>query len=190
MTTSSATALAELLRDAGVPTPPAEAAALLAGIAAAPPTVAGYAGVSLLGEVAPPYRQRLEVLAADAAAAFSAELERPGATGERLAALRAELRQRGLDGFVVPLNDEYHGEYVPMRGQRLAWLTGFTGSAGVALVLPDKAAVFTDGRYTLQVREQVDQRYFSCHHITDEPPPTWLAKTLLQIGRASCRERV
>ncbi len=179
MTVPAATALAELLRDAGVPTPPAEAAALLAGIAAAPPTSTGYAGVSLLGEIGAPYRQRLEALAADTAAHFAAELEQPEATGERLAALRAELRRRGLDGFVVPLNDEYHGEYVPMRGQRLAWLTGFTGSAGVALVLPDKAAVFTDGRYTLQVREQVDQRYFSCHHITDEPPYAWLGKTML-----------
>ena len=179
MTVPSSAALIELLRDAGLAASPAEAASLLAGVAAAPPTVAGYAGVSLLGNVGAPLRRRLEALAAETAAQFSAEFERPGATGERLAALRAELRRRSLDGFIVPLNDEYHGEYVPMRGQRLAWLTGFTGSAGVALVLPDKAAIFTDGRYTLQVREQVDQRHFSCHHITDDPPYAWLAKTML-----------
>ncbi|MDB5696456.1 MAG: X-Pro aminopeptidase [Sphingomonas bacterium] len=75
---------------------------------------------------------------------------------ERLAALRAELAARGLDGFVVPLTDEHQSEYVGAYAQRLAWLTGFGGSAGSAVVLADKAAIFVDGRYTLQVREQVD----------------------------------
>ena len=80
---------------------------------------------------------------------------------DRLAALRAELAARGLDGFVVPLTDEHMSEYVGPYAQRLAWLTGFGGSAGTAVVLADPstgkgAAIFTDGRYTLQVREQVD----------------------------------
>ena len=71
----------------------------------------------------------------------------------RLAALRAELKQRGLDGFIVPRADEHQGEYVPKRAERLAWLTAFTGSAGAAVVLADKAVIFVDGRYTLMVRE-------------------------------------
>ena len=75
----------------------------------------------------------------------------------RLAALRAELARRGLDGFVVPHSDEYQSEYLPPCNERLAWLTSFTGSAGAAVVLKDRAAIFVDGRYTLQVRDQVDQ---------------------------------
>ena len=75
---------------------------------------------------------------------------------ERLSALRAHLATRDLTGFVVPLTDEYMSEYVGDYAQRLAWLTGFKGSAGSAIVLADTAAMFTDGRYTLQVREQVD----------------------------------
>lgn len=73
----------------------------------------------------------------------------------RLAALRAQLARQRLDGFVVPLTDEHMSEYVGAYAQRLAWLTGFQGSAGSAVVLPEAAAIFTDGRYTLQVREQV-----------------------------------
>jgi len=75
---------------------------------------------------------------------------------DRLAALRAQLRASRLDGFVVPLTDEHMSEYVGSYARRLEWLTGFQGSAGTAAVLPDKAAIFTDGRYTLQVRQQVD----------------------------------
>ncbi|MFN9163336.1 MAG: aminopeptidase P family N-terminal domain-containing protein, partial [Alphaproteobacteria bacterium] len=93
----------------------------------------------------------------------------------RLAALRAELKRRGLDGFVVPRADEYQGEYVPPRAERLAWLTGFTGSAGAAVVLLDKAAIFTDGRYTVQTPEQVDGKAFEYRSLVDEPPPDWIA---------------
>ena len=74
----------------------------------------------------------------------------------RLAALREQLKADRLDGFVVPLTDEHMSEYVGSYAQRLAWLTGFQGSAGSAAVLPEEAAIFTDGRYTLQVRDQVD----------------------------------
>lgn len=73
----------------------------------------------------------------------------------RLAALREQLSRDRLDGFVVPLTDEHMSEYVGAYAQRLAWLTGFQGSAGTAVVLPQEAAIFTDGRYTIQVREQV-----------------------------------
>ena len=80
-----------------------------------------------------------------------------------------------LDGFIVPRADEHLGEYVPPSAERLAWLTGFTGSAGLAVVLRDRAAVFTDGRYTLQLGAQTDPALFELCHITDQPPPEWLA---------------
>ncbi|HAH11242.1 MAG TPA: X-Pro aminopeptidase, partial [Alphaproteobacteria bacterium] len=66
----------------------------------------------------------------------------------RLAALRARLRAQGLDGFIIPRADEFQGEYVPARSERLSWLTGFTGSAGACVAMLDRAAVFVDGRYT------------------------------------------
>ena len=79
----------------------------------------------------------------------------------RLAALREQLKRDRLDGFVVPLTDEHMSEYVGAYAQRLAWLTGFQGSAGTAVVLPEEAAIFVDGRYTLQVREQVDPKHWA-----------------------------
>ena len=88
----------------------------------------------------------------------------------RVAALRAELVKRGLDGFVVPRSDEHQGEYVAKRSERLAWLTSFTGSAGAAVVLRDKAAVFVDGRYTLQVRQQTDTKLFEPRDLVEEGP--------------------
>ena len=100
----------------------------------------------------------------------------PGAP--RLAELRAELARQGLAGFVVPRSDEHLGEYVPASAERLAWLTGFTGSAGLAVVLADRAAVFTDGRYVLQLAAQTDPVLWERQHITDTPPPTWLASPL------------
>ena len=92
----------------------------------------------------------------------------------RLAALRAELAKRGLDGFVVPHSDEYQSEYLPECNERLAWLTAFTGSAGGAVVLKDKAAVFVDGRYTLQVRQQTDTKLFEPRDLVAEGPNAWL----------------
>ena len=92
----------------------------------------------------------------------------------RLAALRAELKSRGLDGFLVPRADEHQGEYVPKRAERLAWLTSFTGSAGAAIVLADKAAVFVDGRYTLQVRQQTDTKLFDPRDLVGEGLGGWI----------------
>lgn len=92
-----------------------------------------------------------------------------------LAALRAELAARGLDGFVVPLTDEHMSEYVGGYAQRLAWLTGFGGSAGSAVVLADTAAIFTDGRYTLQVREQVSADDWAYVPVPQESIAGWLA---------------
>ncbi len=93
----------------------------------------------------------------------------------RLDALRQELKARSLDGFVIPISDEHMSEYVGGYAQRLAWLTGFGGSAGSAAVLADKAAIFIDGRYTLQVREQVDGRLFEYQSIPATSISDWLA---------------
>ncbi len=93
-----------------------------------------------------------------------------GASAGRVAALRAELKRRGIDGFLVPRADRHQGEYVPPSEERLAWLTGFTGSAGAAIVLADKAAIFVDGRYVLQVRDQIDTAQFAVEHLIDNPP--------------------
>jgi Xaa-Pro aminopeptidase len=99
----------------------------------------------------------------------------------RVAALRAELMRRGLDGFIVPRADRHQGEYVPTSEARLAWLTGFTGSAGTAVVFADRAAVFVDGRYQLQVRDQVDTALFAVEHLIENPPDKWL-ETNLKTG--------
>jgi Xaa-Pro aminopeptidase len=100
------------------------------------------------------------------------------ATAPRVAALRAELARRGLTGFLVPRADRFQNEYLPPSEERLAWLTGFTGSAGFAIVLADRAAIFVDGRYTLQVRDQIDADVFAVEHLVDTPPETWLETNL------------
>jgi len=110
-------------------------------------------------------------------------LEKSPAPADRLIDLRAELKRRGLDGFVVPRADEHQGEYVPRRSQRLGWLTGFKGSAGLAIVLADTAAIFIDGRYTLAVRAQVDTGAFVPHQIPEESPEAWIAANLPKGGK-------
>jgi Xaa-Pro aminopeptidase len=100
-----------------------------------------------------------------------------------LPALRRELLRQGLDGFIVPRADEHLGEYVPASAERLAWLTGFTGSAGLAAVLTSTAAVFTDGRYILQLAEQTDAALWQRLHITEQPPPAWLVKNASKNSR-------
>jgi Xaa-Pro aminopeptidase len=96
----------------------------------------------------------------------------------RLAAFREELLRRKLTGFVIPRADQQQNEYVAPSEERLAWLTGFTGSAGMAVVLTKQAAVFVDGRYTLQAAKQVDGKAWSVEPLVDPPPETWLAKHL------------
>src|SRR5438874_4079660 len=100
------------------------------------------------------------------------------AGGERVKALRTELAGRRLTGCIVPRADRHQNEYVPPCEERLAWLTGFTGSAGAALVLLDRAILFTDGRYMLQVREQVDLTIFSIEHMVETPIATWIENNL------------
>ncbi|WP_024588688.1 aminopeptidase P family protein [Aliihoeflea sp. 2WW] len=97
---------------------------------------------------------------------------------ERVPLLRAELARRGVDGFLVPRADEHQGEYVAARSDRLKWLTGFTGSAGAAIVLSESAAIFVDGRYTLQVRDQTDAGIFSYESLVETPPAKWIETNL------------
>ncbi len=103
---------------------------------------------------------------------------------ERITSLRKELDHLGLDGFLVPRADEHQGEYVPPHAQRLSWLTGFTGSSGIALILKNKAIIFTDGRYKLQVRQQTDPDIFEYEDLVTYPPSQWLEKNghKLSIG--------
>ena len=102
------------------------------------------------------------------------EVSDPKASKPRLAALRKELTRLKLDGFMVPRADEHQGEYVPPSEERLAWLTGFTGSAGFAVVFAKSAAIFSDGRYTLQVKAQTDGRCFKSVPVHEVPVPAWL----------------
>ncbi len=95
---------------------------------------------------------------------------------ERTTALRAALATLGVDGFLVPRADEFQGEYVPRSSERLSWLTGFTGSAGVALVTQREAIVFVDGRYVTQLKEQVDGSVFTGGDLIGEPPHVWLER--------------
>ncbi len=109
---------------------------------------------------------------------------------DKLADLRAEMKKRGVDGFFIPRADEFQGEYVPARADRLAWLTEFTGSAGFAVALADKAAFFTDGRYTLQARDQVDSKKFDICSVSEAQgttptvtPTEWIEKNLPAGGK-------
>jgi Xaa-Pro aminopeptidase len=100
------------------------------------------------------------------------------ALAARLSAFREELVRRKLTGFVVPRADQQQNEYVPPSEERLAWLTGFTGSAGLAIVLTREAAIFVDGRYTLQAAKQVDTKAWNIESLIDPPPETWLTRHL------------
>ncbi|WP_192258436.1 aminopeptidase P family protein [Mesorhizobium caraganae] len=102
----------------------------------------------------------------------------PSVGKPRVKLLRQWLADNGLDGFLVPRADEHQGEYVADRSARLKWLTGFSGSAGVALVLRDRAFMFVDGRYTLQVRHEVDLDIFAIESLVDNPPASWIKDNL------------
>src|SRR5580765_3042983 len=108
----------------------------------------------------------------------------PGtASAPRVKALRTELARRNLTGFIVPRADRHQNEYVPASEERLAWLTGFTGSAGTAIVLMERAVLFVDGRYTLQVRDQVDTSLFTIEHLVETPPDKWIEQNLSSSDR-------
>ncbi len=174
--------LAQLLSESGSRFDPDGVAALIAGVLAAPPEI-GTGWHRLVADPCPPAL----AAALEAMRAWLAEDYRDGLAPEdfdrlpraaRLDLLREELVRRRLDGFIVPRADEHQGEYVPPCGQRLAWLTGFTGSAGIAIALTDRAALFVDGRYTLQAAAQADTALFEIRHLIDEPPAKWLASAL------------
>ncbi len=107
----------------------------------------------------------------------------PDTGAPRLDALRGAMAEAGLDGFLVPRADAHQGENVPARDERLAWLTGFTGSAGFAVVTRDRACVFVDGRYRLQVRDQVDLDCFAVLRHPEDKPADWLVENLPGGGR-------
>jgi len=95
---------------------------------------------------------------------------------DKLQKLRSLFLEHGIQGFLIPRSDEYLGEYVSACCERLAWLTGFTGSAGIAAVLDDQAAVFSDGRYVIQLKQQVDESLYSTHNIGKTEFGEWLGK--------------
>jgi Xaa-Pro aminopeptidase len=174
--------LARLLAREGIPYSVTDIRELIAGVNAAPAGADPDAWLSLVGRN-PDGELR------DQLRALRDELRRHAAPpalpdrAARLAALRAELARRDLSGFVVPRSDEHQGEYVPARADRLAWISGFTGSAGLAVVLADRAAVFVDGRYTLQVQAEVSPDLFEYRHLVEEPHAEWVAANLPQGGR-------
>ena len=106
----------------------------------------------------------------------------PTPHADRLAALRAVIAEHGFDGCIVPHSDAHQSESLPPSEERLAWLTGFTGSAGAAVVLADRAAIFVDGRYTSQVVDQVDGDAYAYCHLIETPPRAWL-RANLQAGQ-------
>jgi len=102
---------------------------------------------------------------------------------QRLARLRSLMEQRSLDAILVPRGDEHLGEYVPPSAERLAWLTGFTGSAGLAVILRENAALFVDGRYTLQAGQQLPPGLYEIRHLIREPYSSWLKSQLPKGAR-------
>ncbi|RLA59798.1 MAG: aminopeptidase P family protein [Gammaproteobacteria bacterium] len=109
---------------------------------------------------------------------------------QRLTAIRELMAGAGYDALVIPRADEYLGEYIPTHNERLRWICGFTGSAGVVIVLRDKAAIFVDGRYTVQVRREVPGELFEYHHLIEEPHARWLTRELPAGARVACDPRL
>ena len=158
------------------------------GVAAAPASMDPTEWVGLISQ--DPATELVSVLD-DLVAGYREEIARgvfvQPAPATRLAALRDALAAQDIQGFLVPLADEHQSEFPSQGSQRLAWLTGFSGSAGMAVVLPEKAAIFVDGRYTLQVRDQVDVSRFQVQHLTEEPPADWIATNAKTNGAVSPR---
>lgn len=152
---------------------------LLSGAAAAPEPIDPRDVLGVFGAPSDRAADAIISLIGEKRDAWNAAIVAARTSGDtRLKALRAELAKRKLTGFIQPVADEHLGEYVPLRGQRLPWLTGFSGSAGLVAVTRDKAAVFVDGRYVLQVTQQVDGAVFETHHLMDMTPQAWLGDVL------------
>ncbi len=97
---------------------------------------------------------------------------------ERLVTLRKQIKKQGLDGFILPRTDEFQNEFLAPYAERLAWLTGFTGSAGTAVILPTKAAIFSDSRYTIQLKNQVNSFLYNIENITENPVGKWIKENV------------
>ncbi|NQV19982.1 MAG: aminopeptidase P family N-terminal domain-containing protein, partial [Rhodospirillales bacterium] len=173
--------LAAALKDAGVQADASEVLSRLRGVAATPDNFDRETQRSL---IVPSGNDQLSAFL-DAQTTELAQcydrMIRPGdreTTKVRLATLRGELAARGLTGFLIPRFDEHLGEYVARHSQRLAWLTGFTGSAGTAVVLRDKAALFVDGRYTVQAPAETADDLYRPLNSSDTPPSKWLKQVL------------
>ncbi len=172
-------ALDAQLREAGSDCDAASARAIIFGVLAAPPANDDNAWTALIAANAgADLKSELLALAAILGAAGPPSDFPTGAGRERLMRLRAELARRSVHGFLIPRADEHQGEYVPACAQRLSWLTGFTGSAGLAVVLIDSAALFVDGRYTLQAATEVDTALYQQQHLVDQPAAGWVASHL------------
>ena len=98
----------------------------------------------------------------------------------RVAQVRAALAIQELDAFIVPHDDEHLGEYIPADAERLDWITGFNGSAGLAIIMAQRAALFIDGRYTVQARMQAPAELFEFLHLNEDPHVQWLAEQLVR----------
>ena len=176
------------LKDLGFEGGSAGLTALVEGVVAAPEGLDPDAWLTLVGGPLPDgLKVRLRALKAELASALPPSFAAtPQSWGERLSVLRAELARRGLGGFLVPRADEHQGENVARRADRLAWLTGFTGSAGLAVVLAEQAAIFVDGRYVLQVRNQTDAGLYDYRHLIEQPPKDWISANLPAGARLGC----
>lgn len=155
---------------------------IVKGVAAAPPLPDPDAWMAMLGDGVEPARipQPIRARLSDMVAAVRERWAvAPSASASaKLDAMRAVLRRGRLAGMVVPKTDEHQSEYLAARSERLAWLTGFTGSAGTAIVLQERAAVFVDGRYSLQAAAQVDPAVYEVHHVSGETMTDWMAANL------------
>ena len=149
---------------------------LVRGVVAAPRSVDAGAWMALITEApGDELACQLAALHAEISLSLTSGLDGAG-DAARLDALRAEMKRLAFDGFIVPRFDEHQNEYIPLRAERLAWLTGFTGSAGQAVVLADRAAIFVDGRYALQARAEVDGDLFEFRQLPDETPGDWIGE--------------
>jgi len=172
--------LEQLLQASGSPLNKKSLEALVQGVAAAPISVDQDEWISLVSE-APSLELKatLQLMLADASNTNSG-LDGERTHPNRIKALRAEMIRNHVDGFIVPRCDAHQGEYVSLNSERLAWLTGFTGSAGTAVVLTEKAAVFIDGRYTLQAQVEVDSRVFEICPMADLSPSDWISRMVVK----------
>ena len=169
-------ALAALLAKAGARHDVDGVRALVRGVLGAAPSRDPAEWCALVApDPSPALAAQLNALKDQIAAAATAE---PADHARRLASVRDGMRRLGIHAFLVPHADEFQNEYLPGYTQRLEWLTGFTGSAGAAVVLQAGAAIFVDGRYTLQVRTQTDGALFEPHHLIEDPPEAWLGRAL------------